>query len=300
LASPLLILAILIAAIAFSSVLFFALRVKGEKLIFEKKNKYHHIIVYEDGFLRTLRLGHGPHAGKQSRVDLQDPDLLLLEYTRLMFAALLINAMPSRVLIIGLGGGILPRAVNRYIPDAEIDVVDIDPDIVEVAEKFFFYNPNEKINNHICDGRDFIREMVRNGPELKYDMVILDAFNSSSIPKHLTTKEFLRELMLILDPNGVVAANVLLDNRLFHSILKTYRKVFKRCYLFMGAQAQNAVFVSPGRDAPELDIKQAGIMAESLQKLYHFNFSMVSVARQFRPKYSPKMSAKVLTDHQHY
>ncbi len=294
--SQFLILAILLLAIVFSSLLFFALRVTGEKLIFEKKNKYHHITVYENGFIRTLRLDNNPDAGKQSRVDLSDPDILLLEYTKLIFAALLINDKPLRILIIGLGGGVIPRAITRYIPDAEIDVVDIDPDIVEVAEKFFFFAPGENIKVHISDGRAFIREAGQNNPVNRYDMIILDAFNSSSIPGHLTTKEFLRELMLILNPDGLIAANVLIDNRLFHSMLKTYKKVFKRCYLFMGGRAQNAVFVSPGPEAPDLDSKQAEIRAEALQKLYHFNFSMVSVARQFRPRYTPKMSAKVLTD----
>ena len=294
--SQLLIFTILISAIAFSSILFFALRVAGDKLIYEKKSKYHHIMVYEDGHIRTLRLGRGPDDGKQSRIDLLDPDYLLLEYTRLIFAALLINDKPLKILIIGLGGGSIPRAFNRHIPDAEIDVVDIDPDVVEVAEKYFFFDPGENIKVHIDDGRTFIREAAQKNPVNKYDVVIMDAFNSSSIPRHLTTKEFFKELLLILNPEGVIAANVLIDNKMFHSILKTYRKVFKRCYMFMGGRAQNAVFVTPGPDAPDLDSKQAKIRAEALQQLYRFNFSMVSVARQFRPRYSPKMSAKILTD----
>jgi len=292
----LLIFAIIVAALAFSSVLFFALRVAGDRLIFEKKSKYHHIMVYENGFIRTLRLGDGPDDGKQSRIDLRDPDVLLLEYTRLMFAALLINDKPSKVLIIGLGGGALPRAITRYIPDVLIDVVEIDPGVVDVAEKFFFFTPGDNIKIHISDGRTFIQKAAEKDSDKKYDMIIIDAFNSSSTPEHLLTKEFLKELTFILDPEGVVSANVLIDGRLFHSILKTYRKVFKRCYLFMGGQAQNAVFISPGPDAPEIDNKQAEIKAESLQSLYHFNFSLISVARQFRPLYYPRMSAKVLTD----
>ena len=294
--SQFLILAVLIVSIALSSVLFFALRATGKKLIYEKKNRYHHIMVYEDGFIRTLFLGNNPDAGKQSRIDLDDPDCLLLEYTKLVFAALLVKDAPLRVLIIGLGGGVIPRAINRYIPDAEIDVVDIDPDIVDVAEKFFSFEPCEKIKIHISDGRAFIREAGQNIPVNRYDMVILDAFNSRSIPRHLTTREFLRELMQILTPDGVVAANVLIDNRLFHSILRTYRKVFKRCYVFLGGRARNAVLVSPGPDAPGMDYKEAEKRSEELQKLYHFNFSMISVARQFRPRYTPKISAKVLSD----
>ncbi|MGD9163105.1 MAG: fused MFS/spermidine synthase [Desulfobacteraceae bacterium] len=294
--SQLLIFAILIIAIAFLFVVFFAFRIKGDTLIFEKKSRYHDIMVYEDGNIRTLRLGNGPNDGKQSRIDLREPDYLLLEYTKLIFTALLINNRPSKVLIIGMGGGTLPRAINYYIPDAEIDVVDIDPDVVEVAKKFFFFDPGDRIKVHISDGRTYIQKTIWDTPDKKYDMVILDAFNSSSTPKHLLTKEFLKELMLILDSEGVVATNVLSGNRLFHSILKTYRKVFKRCYLFMGGRAQNAVLISPGPNAPDFDGKQAEIKADSLQELYHFNFSLISVVRQFRPGYSPKMTAKVLRD----
>jgi spermidine synthase len=294
--SQLLIFAILIIVLCFFSVMLFAFKVNGEKLIYEKISKYHHIMVYEDGFIRTLRLGSGPDDGKQSRIDLNDPDYLLLEYTRLIFAALFVNDKPFKVLIIGLGGGALPRAISRYIPDAKIDVVDIDPDVVEVAEQCFMFTPGEMIKVHIGDGRTFIQNMAHDASGKKYDLVILDAFNSSSIPKHLITKEFLKELMQVLDPKGVVAANVLIDNRLFHSMLKTYRKVFKRCYLFMGGQAQNAVFISPGPDAPDIDKKDIEQRAHALQELYHFTFSMVSVSRQFRPRYTPKMAAKVLRD----
>ncbi len=97
-----LIFSILIISLALFSVMLFAFRIKGEKLIYEKVSKYHHIMVYEEGSIRTLRLGDGHDDGKQSRIDLNDPDYLLLEYTRLVFAALFINDMPLKVLIIGL------------------------------------------------------------------------------------------------------------------------------------------------------------------------------------------------------
>jgi spermidine synthase len=296
LSKDMLIFSILLIALFFFSVMLFAFMIKGEELIYEKVSKYHHIMVYEEGSIRTLRLGDGHDDGKQSRIDLNDPDYLLLEYTRLVFAALFINERPLKVLIIGLGGGALPRAINRYIPDAEIDVVDIDPDVLEVAERYFMFKPGEMVKVHIGDGRLFIQEMAKNNSGKRYDMVILDAFNSNSIPRHLITKEFLKEVIQVLDPKGVVAANVLFDNRLFHFMLKTYRKVFKRCYLFMGGIAQNAVFISPGPDAPDINKKDIEERAQALQELYHFSFSMVSVARQFRPRCSPKITAKVITD----
>lgn len=296
--SQLLISGFLLLTLSLSFILFFALRTTGDKLIFEKQSKYHHIMVYENGYMRTLRLGKDSEAGKQTLIDLRDPDALFLEYTKLLFAGMLITDKPYNILVIGLGGGVVPMAINRYIPDAEIDVVDIDGEVVDVAEKFFFFKLGRNIRVHILDGRSFIKQKIADTSFKKYDMVILDAFNSSSIPEHLLTKEFLKELVQVLDSKGVVAANVLSDNKLFHSILKTYQKVFKRYYLFMGGQARNAILVAPGIDAPDLDAKQAGINAEILQERYHFNFSMASVARQFRPGYPSAGSGKVLTDSQ--
>jgi len=253
-------------------------------------------MVYEDGFIRTLRLGKEFEAGKQSRIDLRDPDNLILEYTRLIFAGLLINDKLDRVLIIGLGGGAIPRALNKYYPNAKIDVVDIDPEVLNVAEKYFLFKTGKNIRAHISDGRLFLQDKINSDPPVKYDMIVLDAFDSKTIPGHLLTREFLGQVAQNLDPKGVVVANVLSDNILFHSIIKTYRKVFGSCYVFMGGQVKNAVLVTPGRDALGLEQKEIIEKADFLKKKYNFNFSMASVARQFRYDYRPKRLSKVLSD----
>lgn len=297
LSTQIIIFSLFFIAIAFFVILFFALRlIVTDKLIFEKKNKYHHIMVYEDGSVRTLRLGKGIEAGKQSKIDTADPGTLLLEYTRLVFAGLLVKDNPRKILIIGLGGGVIPRALDKCIPGAEIHVVDIDPDVIKVAKEYFLFKPEKNIRLHISDGRFFIQKEAEKKSEEKFDMIILDAFNSSSIPGHLLTKEFLEQVREILDRKGVIVANILSDNSLFNSILKTYRKVFGTYHVFMGEQARNAVLIIPGFDASGLDSKNIMFDAEKLQNRYHFNFSMVAVARHFRPHYQPKGPSRILTD----
>lgn len=287
----------LISTILISSFMYFAFRIRNsENLIYEKKSQYHHIMIYEDGPIRTLRLGDGPDAGKQSRIDKRDLDIHLLEYTRLVFAGLLVNPEPERVLIIGLGGGIIPRTIRRHFPDCIIDVVDIDLDVVKAAEKYFFFRPEGNTRVHISDGRLFLVREIENNPGKKYDMVILDAFNMDSIPLHLVTLEFLRQVKAILDPKGVVVANILSYTSYFHSELKTYQEVFNRCYVFMGRHAKNTIFVAPGSEALDLDSKGIIRDAELLQQKHHFSFSMKTIARQFRPGYSPKKGAKLLRD----
>ncbi len=290
---PLLILPVILAP----PVMLFAYRIRdAEKLIYAKESMYHHIMVFENGPIRTLRLGDGPDAGKQSQIDTRDPDLHLLEYTKLVLAGLLVNPEPRRILIIGLGGGVIPGTLRRHFPGCVIDVVDIDPDVVDAAERYFYFRPEGNTRVHISDGRLFIVRRIEDNPEMKYDMIILDAFNMDSIPLHLITREFLQQVRDVLDPKGVVIANILSYTALFDSELKTYRDVFKNCHVFMGRQAKNAIFVAPGPEARDLDSKSAEKDAETLQRRHCFSFGMKTVVQQFRPEYSPTRNARVLTD----
>lgn len=267
-----------------------------EKLIYEKQSLYHDIKVYESGTIRTLRLGDEPDAGKQSRIDISDLDLHLLEYTQIIFAGLLVNPEPERVLIIGMGGGVIPRTLRNHYPDCRIDVVDIDPDVVETAQKYFYFTPDANTRVNISDGRLFVVRQIEENPEHKYDMIILDAFNMDSIPLHLVTREFLMQVRSILDSKGVVVANILSYTTLFSSEVMTYRNVFDNCSLFPGKEAKNTIIVSAGSDVPSLDFENVLMRAEQLQRKHRFSFSIKAVARRFRPGCNSGGRAAILTD----
>jgi spermidine synthase len=61
---------------------------------------------------------------------------------------------------------------------------------------------------------------------LKYDLVMLDAFEADYIPEHMLTKEFLEEVKAIMTPNGVLAANTFSSSALYDHESVTYRAVF--------------------------------------------------------------------------
>jgi len=193
-----------------------------ERLIYCRDSHYNRVLVYEEGFIRTLRLGYNSRDRKQSVIDVRDLNTHQLEYTQLAFAGLLLNRAPAKVLVIGLGGGVIPRDMHDYFPEAEIDVVEIDPEIVKVAELFFFFKPDERLRVYVADGREFVQQQASREPRPAYDMVILDSFNSEYIPFHMSTREFLEQVADILHPRGVVVANVLRSNRLFDAELRTF------------------------------------------------------------------------------
>jgi spermidine synthase len=286
-----------ISTITFTAVSLFAFLTRNNtKLLYEKESPFHHIRVYEEEFIRTLCFGYDSDAGKQSRVDLRDTKTLLLEYTRLAFAGLLLNETPQRVLTIGIGGGVIPRTMRDCFPNTEIDVVEIDPDVVDVAKKYFFFKPDSNLRVHISDGRSFVKREAYGNAAGNYDMIILDAYDEESIPDHMATREFLEHVAAILDPKGVVAANMLSDHRLFGSGIKTFRAVYGRCYVFMGKNTKNAILLSPGPEAPDLKAEIAVERAAILQERHHFTFNMKEIARQFRPRYRPSPWSRILTD----
>src|SRR6266571_96194 len=175
----------------------------AQTVIYEKASPYNTIIVTEDHKgLRTLLFERG--GGRQSVVKPGDPDHLELPYARTALAGLALCEEPRRMLVVGLGGGSLPMFLRAHYPAATIDVAEIDPDVVEVAKKFFGFVDDELLRVHVGDGRQFI-ERAR---QADYDVIFLDAFGAHDVPIQLTTKEFLQITRRALKANGVVVSNV--------------------------------------------------------------------------------------------
>lgn len=127
-------------------------------------------------------------------------------------------------LCIGMGVGIVPNQFGHE--GVKTDVVEINPAIVPVAQKYFDFDP-ASCNVTIGDGRFFI-----NKSQNKYDAIILDAFLGESSPAHLMTREAFAEMARLLGPDGVLVINSFGDFRpgrdfFLSSLDKTLRLVFK-------------------------------------------------------------------------
>ena len=190
-------------------------------VVYETVSAYNSIVVTEEGGLRTLAFAHG--GARQSVVRVGDPDHIELPYARAMPVGLA-AAEARRVLIVGLGGGTLPMFFRRHWPELTIDVVEIDPQVVDVARRFFGYREDDRLQTYVQDGRQFIERC-----RLPYDVIFLDAYGDNNIPLTLATREFLRAVRRALTPGGLAVANVWspVSNHLYDSMLRTYQDVFE-------------------------------------------------------------------------
>jgi len=266
------------------------------KVIYEKNSRYHQIYVFRNGSVTTLVFGKRRTPTVQTQIDLKDPRKHLLEYSRLALSGLLYQPEPERILVVGLGGGMVPMELRHYFPDAVIDVVEIDPYVSKAAEQFFAFKKDARMKVHVRDGRVFIRELAREETKKKYDIIILDAFNSDYIPFHLMTREFLEQVRDVLAEDGAVVANVFYRNRLFDAELATYIDVFRKTQVYLGANSGNAMIVALGPKAELLSAKEAYEQAGALQDEHKFKFDLRQVAKCLKPNARPEKGAYVLTD----
>ena len=149
---------------------------------------------------------------------------MVFAYTRMMMASLLLEPDPRRILILGLGGGTLPMALDEVLPEARIDVVEIDPAVIRVAREYFGFAPSDRVNVYPQDARVFVKRAAQKGDQ--YDLIMLDAFNGEYIPEHLMTREFLEEVDALVAEGGVVAANTFSISELYDHESVTYAAVF--------------------------------------------------------------------------
>lgn len=196
-------------------------------LLLESDSFYNHIQVAEDGITRYMDFDNL----RQSAMLLEDPWELRLRYTRFLAVALALKPDPKRALILGLGGGSFPKRLHRDFPQLVVDVVDIDPQVLAIAKRYFQVPEDARMRLHAKDGRRFVLET-----DDRYDLIFLDAYNSDTIPFHLTTKEFYRELEARLAPGGMIVSNIIGTLRgpqsgFFRAIYRTQTESFPTVYV---------------------------------------------------------------------
>jgi spermidine synthase len=249
----------------------------GEKILVARHSAFNEILLTEDeSGLRTLRFG--AEGASQSVVKAGDPRHLALPYARVLPAGLAFHRNPRRMLIVGLGGGTLPRFFHSHFPEMMIDVVEIDQGVVDVAKAYCGFAEDARMRVYVADGRDFI-EANRAG----YDVIILDSFDTDAIPRHLATLDFLRRVQSALAPAGIVLANVWgrAINPLYADMLLTYRAAFADVYILDVPAPGTKIFAAlPRRHAMTRD----GLVQHAREISRHrgFDYELGDVIAGFR------------------
>ena len=157
-------------------------------------------------------------------------DELFYEYNKAYDLAFEINPEARMILLFGGAGGTYPmHFVNMFDePDRTIDIVEINPTVTRMAERYFGFEPgHERITVYHQDARTFL-----NNNQAKYDVIIDDAFGSDLVPPfQLITVEAFQKVYDSLTDDGIFMLNVLdgLEGNfsdLFKAVYHTINQVF--------------------------------------------------------------------------
>ena len=210
-------------------------------VIYRTDSPYSHIYVTEnDRGVRSLYFDEG--TSRQGAVIPGRYTHLVLPYARVATVGLVVPPSLERVLFIGLGVGALPMYTRALFPNAQIDVVEIDPVVLEVAQDLFGFAPDERMRVRVADGRAFVEGAER----ASYDLIVLDAYSDEGIPYHLTTREFLTSVRSLLTPNGVVVSNVWASSNLYDSMIATFADVFNELIVLRVERRVERILVARG------------------------------------------------------
>lgn len=140
----------------------------------------------------------------QAEIDLDHPENLTSKYHQLFTSGIELKPDTKRILAIGGGAFVFPQHIAKNYPDIQVDVVEIDPKLIEVSKSYFFFEELPNLIVHHADGRQFL--LSNNN---KYDLIFIDAFAGRYIPFHLVTQEFISQLNENLETDGIVITNLI-------------------------------------------------------------------------------------------
>jgi len=173
---------------------------------------YNRVLVYNSKELSTGRstreMVTGPH-GRQSAMYLDDKNELAVAYTHFYRLAEYFKPEMKRMLVLGGGGFSFPKYALEHYPELQIDVVELDPGIINLARKHFGLSEDPRLRIIEEDARIFLQKTTN-----RYDVILCDVFTSHySIPFHLVTVEAIQRLRDTLTPAGMVLVNVLASQK---------------------------------------------------------------------------------------
>lgn len=224
----------------------------------EHRNKQ--FVYRSDGLYSSITISDRKIYGQSARLlnrDLNNSSAIFLGNKKLVFdyaqfSKLYKSLKPdaSSMLVLGGGAYTVPRSIVATDPDIVVDVVEIEPELYALAQKYFDLSDISRINNYTQDARVFLDRTDK-----KYDIIFVDLFGTNmAAPFHLTTYEYYALLQEHLTPDGIIMLNYVgkpkgASPSLTGSLIKTVTAVFPNTRGFMlnpqePEKFQNIMFLS--------------------------------------------------------
>jgi spermidine synthase len=230
------------------------------------------LIVTRKGPILTLWSAAGV---RHTVLDTRSPHLPGLEYARNMLAALAFCPGAQSCLVLGLGGGSVPRMLLKASPQMEVEAVEIDPAIVELAEKYFDIYALPRCRIYLEDAVVFLRRC-----SARYAIVVVDTYLGEQFPDPCATREFIVDARKCLLDDGVLVVNWLSgDRRKRDTLLKTIEESVGPVWQLPGLQSGNVLYLAAAGNVTRSAILSA---AGDIQTRIPFENSLARLVQRLK------------------
>jgi spermidine synthase len=278
--------ALTLAAFIISLQSLFVSDVNADQLLEMRESSYNNIYIYKRGGIITMTFGHNKRLYVESEYNQQNARELPVVYTRYMTVGLAYAKSLESILEIGLGGGRTSWYIHKHLPNASVTTVELDPEVISLAKKYFAIREENNFKIVALDGRIYL---ARNNS--KYDVILIDAYRGPFVPFHLLTKEFYGIVKSRLRPGGVAVQNIEPNTMLYDAAIATIKSVFDNVDLFdAGGNIVTVAYDGPLRSDQEL--AQNGLIRQKKFMFYHNLNDMIG----YRRSLSNFPNQKPLTD----
>jgi spermidine synthase len=173
------------------------------------------------------------------------------------------------------------------MPDLAIHSVELDPDVIELAEKYFDLKPGENFQITARDGRI---HLVRD--KTLHDIIMVDAYRGPFVPFHMLTTEFYQTAKRRLKPGGILAQNIEPTTMLFEAAVATLAGVFEHVELYPASGNVVAIAYDGERIAHE----DLAARAKALQAVHGFKYPLPGLLGERRLLTAPPEADPLVDD----
>lgn len=196
-------------------------------LVYEGESIYNYLQVAEND--KSVTLSTNVLFGVQS-IYMKEDSLTGMYYDYALAAPVLAgyedkNAMD--ILVLGMGSGTYATQCQRYYPKANVEGVEIDQKITDLARTYFELPEEVAVTTY--DGRAYLQ-----GIDQKYDVIMVDAYQDITIPFQMSSVEFFEQVKTHLTEDGVMVVNMNMhtdgEGNINDYLTDTICSVFEKAY----------------------------------------------------------------------
>lgn len=248
-------------------------RLPGKRLA-HLKDEYGNVIVIENSTHLILTFDEIYEQSKMMKIS---PSMPVHHYIRAMLMSLSFTPV-EKVLVLGLGGGCLARAINASNNKIVQDVVEIRESVIRIAEKYFSLPDGSRTHYHIQDANDF---MVRKCAG-EYNIIFSDLYSEDAMNPLQSKRSFLVSCADRLDDNGWLVINYHIPPDV-HSLFSYALHSLFKTVLYCTVSSGNVIIYASETDI-QIPLSKYQEWGNSVGKMFGCDVSTLSRRLSFWPK----------------